>query len=127
MLHSPEKRADRRGQTHTQQYRRCFCSRACRASTESSVRKTASAAGSAFAPNSSVRDHGPANPSSSARNPGFVKYAASYSGFLTTTSLGMPQAIQYAMNDAGYANLMQRLHRSGPAEIVYAPDFRRES
>ena len=39
-----------------------------------------------------------------ARNPGFVKYAASYSGFLTTTSLGMPQAIQYAMNDAGGFN-----------------------
>ncbi|MFH5208550.1 alpha/beta hydrolase-fold protein [Antrihabitans spumae] len=39
-----------------------------------------------------------------ARNPDFVKYAASYSGFLTTTSLGMPQAIQYAMNDAGGFN-----------------------
>ena len=39
-----------------------------------------------------------------ARNPGFVKYAASYSGFLTTTSLGMPEAIQYAMNDAGGFN-----------------------
>ncbi|QIS08098.1 alpha/beta hydrolase-fold protein [Nocardia arthritidis] len=36
-----------------------------------------------------------------ARNPGFAKYAASYSGFLTTTTLGMPQAIQYAMRDAG--------------------------
>ncbi|RJO77098.1 esterase [Nocardia panacis] len=36
-----------------------------------------------------------------ARNPGFVKYAASYSGFLTTTTLGMPQAIQFAMRDAG--------------------------
>ena len=36
-----------------------------------------------------------------ARNPGFAKYAASYSGFLTTTSLGMPQAITYAMGDAG--------------------------
>lgn len=35
------------------------------------------------------------------RNPGFVKYAASYSGFLTTTTLGMPQAIQFAMRDAG--------------------------
>lgn len=39
-----------------------------------------------------------------ARNPGFFKYAASYSGFLTTTSLGMPQAIQYAMSDAGGFN-----------------------
>ncbi len=36
-----------------------------------------------------------------ARNPGFVKYAASYSGFLTTTTIGMPQAIQFAMRDAG--------------------------
>lgn len=36
-----------------------------------------------------------------ARNPNFVRYAASYSGFLTTTTLGMPQAIQYAMLDAG--------------------------
>ncbi|MBF6363434.1 esterase [Nocardia farcinica] len=35
------------------------------------------------------------------RNPGFVRYAASYSGFLTTTTLGMPQAIQFAMRDAG--------------------------
>ncbi|WP_440446484.1 alpha/beta hydrolase-fold protein [Nocardia amamiensis] len=36
-----------------------------------------------------------------ARNPGFVRHAASYSGFLTTTTLGMPQAIQFAMRDAG--------------------------
>lgn len=36
-----------------------------------------------------------------ARNPGFAKYAASYSGFLTTTTMGMPQAIQLAMADAG--------------------------
>lgn len=35
------------------------------------------------------------------RNPGWVKYAASYSGFLTTTSVGMPQAIMFAMRDAG--------------------------
>ncbi|MFC9893112.1 alpha/beta hydrolase-fold protein [Nocardia sp. NPDC127579] len=35
------------------------------------------------------------------RNPGFAKYAASYSGFLTTTTLGMPQAIMYALRDAG--------------------------
>lgn len=35
------------------------------------------------------------------RNPDWVKYAASYSGFLTTTTLGMPQAIMYAMRDAG--------------------------
>ncbi|KAA8890687.1 esterase [Nocardia colli] len=36
-----------------------------------------------------------------ARNPGFAKFAASYSGFLTTTTIGMPQAIQFAMRDAG--------------------------
>ncbi len=35
------------------------------------------------------------------RNPGFARYAASYSGFLTTTTLGMPQAIEFAMRDAG--------------------------
>ncbi|QIS17072.1 alpha/beta hydrolase-fold protein [Nocardia terpenica] len=42
------------------------------------------------------------------RNPGWVRYAASYSGFLTTTTLGMPQAIMFAMRDAGGfdANLM---------------------
>lgn len=36
-----------------------------------------------------------------ARNPDFARYAASHSGFLTTTTLGMPQAIQFAMADAG--------------------------
>ncbi|EOM76638.1 antigen 85 complex protein [Rhodococcus rhodnii LMG 5362] len=36
-----------------------------------------------------------------ARNQGFFDFAASLSGMLTTTSLGMPQAIQYAMIDAG--------------------------
>ncbi|MGV9674505.1 alpha/beta hydrolase-fold protein [Nocardia sp. NPDC003482] len=35
------------------------------------------------------------------RNPGWVRYAASYSGMLTTTTLGMPQAIMFAMRDAG--------------------------
>lgn len=37
----------------------------------------------------------------SARNSDFTEYAASYSGFLTTTSTGMPQAIRLAMIDAG--------------------------
>src|SRR5690606_14695355 len=37
----------------------------------------------------------------SARNSDFAKFAASYSGFLTTTSTGMPQAIRLAMIDAG--------------------------
>ena len=36
-----------------------------------------------------------------ARNKGFFQFAGSLSGILTTTSLGMPQAIQYAMADAG--------------------------
>ncbi|NLE80603.1 MAG: esterase [Rhodococcus sp.] len=36
-----------------------------------------------------------------ARNEGFFQFAASLSGILTTTSLGMPQAVQYAMMDAG--------------------------
>lgn len=36
-----------------------------------------------------------------ARNQGFFKFAASLSGMLTTTALGMPQAVAYAMSDAG--------------------------
>lgn len=36
-----------------------------------------------------------------ARNPGFYKYAASYSGILQLTSYGMPQAIQFALRDGG--------------------------
>nr|WP_255342569.1 alpha/beta hydrolase-fold protein [Nocardia sp. CNY236] len=36
-----------------------------------------------------------------ARNPGFARYAGSYSGFLTTTTLGMPQAIDFAVRDVG--------------------------
>ncbi|WP_137722744.1 alpha/beta hydrolase-fold protein [Prescottella subtropica] len=36
-----------------------------------------------------------------ARNQGFFKFAGSLSGILTTTTLGMPQAIAYAMQDAG--------------------------
>lgn len=36
-----------------------------------------------------------------ARNKDFFDFAASLSGMLTTTSLGMPQAIQYSMMDAG--------------------------
>ncbi|MFD4293685.1 alpha/beta hydrolase-fold protein [Rhodococcus sp. NPDC058532] len=40
-----------------------------------------------------------------ARNPGFFTFAGSFSGYLSTTSLGMPQALQYAMNDAGGYNV----------------------
>ncbi|WP_290713358.1 MULTISPECIES: alpha/beta hydrolase-fold protein [Gordonia] len=36
-----------------------------------------------------------------ARNPGFYKFAASFSGILQLTSLGMQPAIQFAMHDAG--------------------------
>ncbi|MGW6424221.1 alpha/beta hydrolase-fold protein [Nocardia sp. NPDC055053] len=36
-----------------------------------------------------------------ARNPDFVKFAASYSGLLTTTTLGMPQAIEFAVRSVG--------------------------
>lgn len=36
-----------------------------------------------------------------ARNPGFFTFAASFSGILTTSTAGMPQAIAYAMKDAG--------------------------
>ncbi|MFE6863665.1 alpha/beta hydrolase-fold protein [Nocardia sp. NPDC057668] len=35
------------------------------------------------------------------RNPGFVRFAGSLSGVLTTTTLGMPQAIRYTMGEAG--------------------------
>lgn len=38
------------------------------------------------------------------RNPGFARYAASFSGLLTLTTLGMPQAIAYAMREAGGYN-----------------------
>ncbi|WP_068148992.1 alpha/beta hydrolase-fold protein [Rhodococcoides corynebacterioides] len=36
-----------------------------------------------------------------ARNPGFFRFAGSFSGILSTSTLGMPQAIGYAMQDAG--------------------------
>lgn len=36
-----------------------------------------------------------------ARNPGFFRVVASLSGILQTTSIGMPQAIDYAMKEAG--------------------------
>ncbi|MFT3901388.1 MAG: alpha/beta hydrolase-fold protein [Gordonia sp. (in: high G+C Gram-positive bacteria)] len=35
------------------------------------------------------------------RNPGFYKFAASFSGILQLTSLGMQPAVQFAMRDAG--------------------------
>ncbi|MEU0540690.1 alpha/beta hydrolase-fold protein [Nocardia sp. NPDC005978] len=36
-----------------------------------------------------------------ARNPGWVRHASSYSGFLTLTTLGMPQMVNFAMKDSG--------------------------
>ncbi len=36
-----------------------------------------------------------------ARNPGFYKYAGSFSGILQLTSYGMPEAIQFALRDGG--------------------------
>ncbi|MGV9825147.1 alpha/beta hydrolase-fold protein [Gordonia sp. NPDC003429] len=36
-----------------------------------------------------------------ARNPGFYKFAASFSGILQMSSTGMPQAIQFAVRDGG--------------------------
>ncbi|WP_185982025.1 alpha/beta hydrolase-fold protein [Gordonia rubripertincta] len=36
-----------------------------------------------------------------ARNPGFYKFAASFSGILQFSSFGMPQAIQFAVRDGG--------------------------
>ncbi len=37
----------------------------------------------------------------SERNPGFFRFAASFSGILQLSSFGMPQAVQFAMRDAG--------------------------
>ena len=41
-----------------------------------------------------------------ARNPGFYKFVASFSGILQLTSTGMPQAIQFAQRDGGGYNSM---------------------
>src|SRR3546814_18840723 len=35
------------------------------------------------------------------RNPCFFEFAASFSGILQLSSFGMPQAVQFAMNDGG--------------------------
>ncbi|WP_328856022.1 alpha/beta hydrolase-fold protein [Williamsia herbipolensis] len=37
----------------------------------------------------------------SERNPGFFRFAASFSGILQLSSFGMPQAVQFAVRDAG--------------------------
>lgn len=42
-----------------------------------------------------------------ARNPGFYKFAASFSGILQMTSYGMPQAIQFALRDGGGYDAMK--------------------
>ncbi|MBF6164335.1 esterase [Streptomyces gardneri] len=57
-----------------------------------------------------------------ARNPGFVRHAASYSGFLTTTTLGMPQAIEFAMRDAGgFDSAAMWGPQTGPAWEAHDP------
>ncbi|WP_425324105.1 alpha/beta hydrolase-fold protein [Gordonia polyisoprenivorans] len=42
-----------------------------------------------------------------ARNPGYYKFAASFSGILQLTSYGMPQAIQFALRDGGGYDAMK--------------------
>lgn len=42
-----------------------------------------------------------------ARNPGFYKFAASFSGILQMTSYGMPQALQFALRDGGGYDAMK--------------------
>ncbi|MBF6223816.1 esterase [Nocardia abscessus] len=57
-----------------------------------------------------------------ARNPGFARHAASYSGFLTTTTLGMPQAIEFAMRDAGgFDSAAMWGPQTGPAWEAHDP------
>ncbi|UGT71087.1 esterase [Nocardia gipuzkoensis] len=57
-----------------------------------------------------------------ARNPGFARHAASYSGFLTTTTLGMPQAIEFAMRDAGgFDSAAMWGPQTGPAWDAHDP------
>ncbi|PTR44831.1 S-formylglutathione hydrolase FrmB [Rhodococcus sp. OK611] len=56
------------------------------------------------------------------RNPGFFKFAGSFSGYLSTTSLGMPQALQYAMTDAGGYNVSKMWGPPGaPAWAAHDP------
>ncbi|GAC58030.1 putative mycolyltransferase [Gordonia hirsuta DSM 44140 = NBRC 16056] len=57
-----------------------------------------------------------------ARNPGFFKYAASYSGILQLTSYGMPQAIQFALRDGGgYDSMKMFGPPSDPAWAEHDP------
>ncbi|WP_372493283.1 alpha/beta hydrolase-fold protein [Gordonia alkaliphila] len=57
-----------------------------------------------------------------ARNPGFFKFAASYSGILQLTSYGMPQAIQFALRDGGgYDSMKMFGPPSDPAWAEHDP------
>lgn len=53
-----------------------------------------------------------------ARNPGFFKFAASYSGILQFTSYGMPQAIQFALRDGGGYDSMKMFGE--PSDTAWA-------
>lgn len=53
-----------------------------------------------------------------ARNPGFFKFAASYSGILQLTSYGMPQAIQFALRDGGGYDSMKMF--GAPSDPAWA-------
>lgn len=56
------------------------------------------------------------------RNPGFFKFAASYSGILQMTSYGMPQAIQFALRDGGgYDSMKMFGPPSDPAWAEHDP------
>ncbi|MFT4043899.1 MAG: alpha/beta hydrolase-fold protein, partial [Gordonia sp. (in: high G+C Gram-positive bacteria)] len=57
-----------------------------------------------------------------ARNPGYYKFAASFSGILQLTSTGMPQAIQFAVRDGGgYDSLKMFGEPSDPAWKEHDP------
>lgn len=57
-----------------------------------------------------------------ARNPGFYKFAASFSGILQLTSYGMPQAIQFALRDGGGYDSMKMFGQpSDPAWKEHDP------
>ncbi len=57
-----------------------------------------------------------------ARNPGFYKFAGSFSGILQLTSYGMPQAIQFALRDGGGYDSMKMFGQpSDPAWKEHDP------
>ncbi|MDL9937646.1 alpha/beta hydrolase-fold protein [Gordonia sp. ABSL1-1] len=57
-----------------------------------------------------------------ARNPGYYKFAASFSGILQLTSYGMPQAVQFALRDGGGYDSMKMFGQpSDPAWKEHDP------